>query len=89
MSSSIQFDAHGRMRYHPDFHDKHRQPWTTVDQTFLVNNYETLGAEECSLHLGRTIGTIYDRVHYLRSKGVMSTPTKQKSFQRQIRRSLC
>ena len=70
----ITFDAEGRMEFHPDFHGKHNRAWTTTDERFLIDNYETLGAEAVSLHLERTIQSIMRRVCNLRAKGRMAPP---------------
>lgn len=89
MSNSIQFDAHGRMRYHPDFHPNQGRYWTTVDQQFLIDNYARIGPEECSLALGRTIHTIMQKAYSLRKAGLMPKTARKLHFGRQIRRSLC
>lgn len=74
-TNSITFDSYGRMNYHPDFHAKHKSPWTTADEKYLIEHYEKIGPEEMSLTLERTIHTIMTRVYQLRKKGLM-TPVK-------------
>lgn len=69
--SEITFDKLGRMNYHPDFHAKHKTAWTTADQKFLIDNYESIGPDEISFALERTIHTIMTRAYELRKKGLM------------------
>lgn len=88
-TNDIQFDAHGRMRYHPEFHPKQGSYWTTVDQQFLIGNYARIGPEECSLALGRTIHTVMQKAYQLRRLGLMPKPTARTNHNRLIRRGLC
>ena len=88
-ANDIQFDAHGRMRYHPEFHPNQGRYWTTVDQQFLIENYAGIGPEETSLALGRTIHSVMQRAAELRREGVMPKPKGRSRTKRQIRRSLC
>lgn len=89
MSSSIQFDAQGRMKYHPDYHDKQGAPWSAEDRQFLLDCYTTKGPEECSLALGRTIHTVMQQANRLRRLGLMPKPTNRTNHSRLIRRGLC
>lgn len=84
MNDQIQFDRYGRMQYHPEFHAKHKQPWTTTDQAFLIENYDTMGPEKVSLALERTIHTVYQRVCYLRRVGIMPKPAKHQKHRREM-----
>lgn len=67
----VQYDTHGRMRYHPDYHQKHRTPWTYADEKYLMENYVIDGPETVSLALGRTIKVVMSRVYCLRKEGKM------------------
>lgn len=89
MSSSIQFDTYGRMRYHPEFHPNQGRYWTTVDQQFLIDNYARIGPEECSLALGRTIHTVMQKAYSLRQAELMPRAVRKSHFRRLIRRGLC
>ncbi|PNI01202.1 hypothetical protein C1N32_20790 [Vibrio diazotrophicus] len=80
--AAITYDKWGRMQYHPDFHGKHGTPWLMEDQTFLIENYEELGAEQVSFALERTIHTIMTRVYELRKEGLMAKPTKRAHHRR-------
>ncbi|MBW0298850.1 hypothetical protein B4P00_22035 [Shewanella xiamenensis] len=70
-NQDITFDRYGRMNFHPEYHSKHKTPWTTVDEKYLIEKYEIIGPEEMSFTLERTIHTIMTRVYQLRKKGVM------------------
>lgn len=82
MNQPITYDRHGRMNYHPEYHAKQGQPWTTHEQAYLINNYERLGPEEVSLALERTIHTVMTRAYELRKAGEMPKPTKRKWHRR-------
>jgi hypothetical protein len=82
MNQPITYDRHGRMNYHPEYHAKQGQPWTTNEQAYLINNYERLGPEEVSLALERTIHTVMTRAYELRKAGEMPKPTKRKWHRR-------
>lgn len=73
---SVTYDRYGRMNYHPEFHGKQKQPWSTTDQKFLIENYDRLGPEQVSLELERTIHTVMTRAYELRKKGLMPRPKK-------------
>ena len=88
-TNDIQFDAYGRMLYHPDYHPNHKAPWTTADQRFLIENYAGIGPEETSLALGRTIHSVMQRATDLRRDGVMPKPKGMPHTKRQIRKPIC
>ena len=73
----ITYDRYGRMRYHPEFHAKQTLPWTTIDERFLIENYEQIGPEEVSLALERTIQTVMTRAYELRKRGLMPKPKRK------------
>ncbi|WP_254657346.1 hypothetical protein [Vibrio cidicii] len=70
------------MNYHPDFHGNQGKPWITIDEQFLIDNYESMGPEQVSFALERTIHTVMTRVYQLRKKGLMSKPAKIKRHRR-------
>lgn len=67
----IEYDQLGRMKYHPEFHDRHKKPWTTTEEKYLIDNYVSDGPEAVSLSLGRTVGVIMTRAYELRQEGKM------------------
>jgi len=66
-----QYDNQKRMKYHPDFHAKHKTDWLAADEKYLIEHYDFLGANHCSMALERTVTTISERVCQLRKKGKM------------------
>lgn len=74
-SLPVTYDKYGRMNYHPEFHAKQKLPWTTTDQRFLIDNYESMGPEATSLALERTIHTVMTRACKLRKSGAMPKAT--------------
>lgn len=84
----ITFDQYGRMQYHPEFHTRHGLPLTTLEQKYLIDNYDQLGPELCSLALERTYHSILTLVYMLRKNGLMPKPTSvRRSRRREIRPS--
>ncbi|WP_071058780.1 hypothetical protein [Pelistega sp. MC2] len=81
----MNFDKYGRMQYHPEYHKNHRKPMLLSDQKWLIENYEIMGAEQCSFILERTIHSIYTIVTSLRKKGLMKKPLKRQWSRREIR----
>lgn len=73
----VTYDQWGRMKYHPEYHGKQKTPWTTTDETFLIENYAALGPEEVSLALERTVNTVMNRACDLRKAGRMPKPAKR------------
>ena len=85
----ITFDAHGRMRYHPEFHANHNKPWLAKDERFILDSYYLLGPEECALSLERTIHSVMAYANRLRRQGMLVKPKKQIYFHRTLRSGLC
>lgn len=81
-SIPVTYDRYGRMNYHPEFHGKQGEPWTTTDEKYLIENYEILGPEQVSLAMERTIHTVMTRAYELRKAGRMSKPAKKQSSKR-------
>ncbi|MDO8729530.1 MAG: hypothetical protein Q7K26_06675 [bacterium] len=80
----VTYDKQGRMKYHPEFHAKQKQPWTTSEQKFLVENYELFGPEQISLEMERTVNTVMKRASDLRKKGLLKRPEKKRNHKRTI-----
>lgn len=85
----ITFNKLGRMLYHPDFHQRQNQHWTTHEQKFLLENYETLGPEEVSLTLERTIQSVMQKMTYLRKQGVAKPLNKRPKYHKRTMRDIC
>jgi hypothetical protein len=73
----VVYDASGRMKFHPEYHGKQGTPWTTTDEKYLIENYETAGPEQVSLALERTINTVMGRACELRKAGRLVKPAKK------------
>ena len=85
--AAVTYDAHGRMKYHPDFHPNQGKQWMMSDQKHLIENYERIGPEQMSLELGRTIHTIMNKAYELRKAGLMKKRTLGKNHKRHCRPS--
>lgn len=72
MTQPILYDGYGRMKYHPDYHARHGQAWTTTEEKYLIENYAALGPETVALGLERTIGVVMTRAYALRKEGKMA-----------------
>ena len=67
----VKYDNAGRMKYNPDLHDRQGKLWDDDEKEYLINWYNIIGLEEMSLALGRTEGTVANKVNQLRSLGKM------------------
>lgn len=74
----VEYDKCGRMKYNPNLHDRQGKPWNDEEKEYLINWYTIIGLEEMSLALGRTEGTIAQKVHQFRSQGRMQIGQQQK-----------
>lgn len=63
------------MNYNPEFHENNRKRWNDEDLKYLMEWYDIIGPEEMSFALGRTVGTIVNKVFALREKGLMEKPS--------------
>ena len=84
----VKFNKLGRMLYHPDFHQRQHQHWTTHEQKFLLENYELLGPEEVSLTLERTIQSVMMRMTFLRKKGIAKPLQNRPKYHKRTMREL-
>lgn len=76
------YDNLGRLRYHPEYHAKHKQPWSNRDEKYLIDNYEKDGPEAVAMALERTIGVVMTRAYELRKKGKMHKRTSKVTHRR-------
>lgn len=81
----IEYDRSGRMKYNPEFHFNQGKYWTYDEEEYLIKWYDIIGMEEMSFALGRTEGTITDKVNRLRKRGRM-TKVEHKNYVRRILR---
>ena len=74
----VEYDKCGRMKYNPDLHDRQGKPWDDEEIEYLIVWYTKIGLEEMSLALGRTEGTIAQKVNQFRNQGKMSIEPQQR-----------
>ncbi|WP_433775304.1 DNA-entry nuclease [Bacillus wiedmannii] len=65
----VQYDAQGRMKYHPDYHPNHKKPYTTRELAYICKYYGFGKVKGIALSLGRTETTIRQLVNVLRNNG--------------------
>lgn len=58
-----------RMKYNNEFHDKHGQPWTVQELSYLCKMYSSMKKEDLSMALGRTHSTVLNKAYDLKRKG--------------------
>lgn len=81
-SPLLVYDRSGRLKYHSDFHARHKAPWTNHEEKYLIDNYEKDGPEAVSMALERTIGVIMTRAWVLRTSGKMPKRTSTTTHKR-------
>ena len=69
--AAVTYDRYGRMQYHSAYHAKHKTPWLQKDQDYLIEHYESMGPENISFALERTIHTVMAKAWKLRKDGIM------------------
>ena len=74
----VEYDNSGRMKYNPNLHDRQGKPWDDEEIEYLINWYTIIGLEEMSLALGRTEGTIANKVNLYRNQGIMTKELSNK-----------
>lgn len=62
-----------RMRYNPEFHEKHGQPWSIEELIYLCGMYRRGTGNQVSMALGRTLSTCMSKVYYLRKLGLFES----------------
>ena len=67
----INFDAQGRMNYHPDFHENHGKPFTDEEKEYIAKYYKTDGARKVSFALGRTEKAIMEKYSEMNRNGTL------------------
>lgn len=74
----VEYDKCGRMKYNPDLHFNQGKPWNDDDIDYLIEWYTIIGLEEMSLALGRTEGTVANKVNQFRNQGRMPREPQQR-----------
>lgn len=65
----VQYDAQGRMKYHPDYHPNHNKSYTTKELAYICKHYGFGKVKGIALALGRTETTIRQLVNVMRKNG--------------------
>ncbi|WP_044795579.1 hypothetical protein [Bacillus cereus] len=65
----VQYDAQGRMKYHPDYHSNHKKQYATKELSNICKYYGFRKVKVIVLSLGRTKITIRLLVNVLRKNG--------------------
>jgi hypothetical protein len=68
----VEYDQYGRMKFNPIFHYNNGTLWNEEDLEYLIKWFDKIGPDEMSFALGRTMGTIQQKVTILRRRGIMS-----------------
>lgn len=65
-----ELDAQGRMKYNPEFHFSHKQPFTESDLEYMCKYYETDGRQKIGFAIGKTEGTVDQKIQQLKKDGL-------------------
>jgi hypothetical protein len=65
----VVYDSCGRMKYHPEFHDKQGTKWSKEDLEYLCKFAEVDDLETLGMALGRPITAIYEQLSKLKKNG--------------------
>ncbi|MEK5205216.1 DNA-entry nuclease [Bacillus sp. FSL R10-2789] len=65
----VQYDSSGRMKYHPDYHFNHKQPYTVNEMIYICSTYCRGRRREVAFAVGRTEATVASLVHMLKKSG--------------------
>lgn len=66
---TVEYDSHGRMRYHPEYHTSHGTRMTEEELMYLCRFWEYDNRRDIAFALGRTEHTLATKVCYLRKIG--------------------
>ena len=67
--SEFQYDASGRLLYHPELHENHRKEWTLDELEYLCKFYRASDLNDMSLALGRPATACAMKMAYLKKTG--------------------
>lgn len=65
----VEYDANGRMKYHPEFHFNQGTPWTAEDTEYLCKYHTVDDLETIAMALGRTKTTVAEKLTKLKKQG--------------------
>lgn len=61
-----------RMKYNPEFHDRHGLPWTKEEKIYLCSMWEATKKADIAFALGRTHGATLKQAYYLKKIGLFN-----------------
>lgn len=67
----IEYDPNYRMKYHPDFHFSHRQPFTDDDLEYLCMFFEFDNTRSLAFALGKTEHVCRIKYYKLKKDGLV------------------
>lgn len=68
----FEYDKYGRLKYHPELHPRHGQPYTEEDKEYLCKFWEVDGRRLMSYALGRPEHSLDAMIYTLRKKGLFN-----------------
>jgi hypothetical protein len=71
VATKIQYDNLGRMKYHPDFHPMHGQPFSEEELCYLAKFYKYDGRLSVSLALDRPEASVQKKYLSLKNNGLL------------------
>lgn len=66
----VEYDACGKMKYHPDFHSNQGKKWTEEDLEYLCKYHEVDSLEVLALALERTTASTAEKVTKLKKQNL-------------------
>lgn len=70
IDDGIAFDAQGRMKYNPLYHENHGKAFTQEELEYMCKYYDIDGPRSIGFALGKTEHTIMAKVYDLRKSGL-------------------
>lgn len=79
MNTKTYFDNEGyeytksnnRMRYNPEFHDRHGKVWTSEELSYLCKMRPQMKYKDLSMALGRTVGVCENKYYELKKNNLV------------------
>lgn len=72
LNNEIRYDQYNRMQYHPEFHTKHGEKFTTEDLEYLSMFYGVDKCRSLAFGLGKLESVITAKYNYLKRKGLIN-----------------
>jgi len=66
---SEEYDKFGRMKFHPDYHFTHGQPFTESELEYICKYFEADGLKMLSFAIGKTEKAISNKLSQLKKSG--------------------